>query len=74
MPKTVCVMKTVEKAYKSLWKLIDKEQIHLHTLDFTSVCERLHANEAQLNALLEEELGYNGAELLLALRQRHLRS
>ena len=67
-------MKTVEKAYKSLWKLIGKEQIHLHTLDFTSVCERLHADEAQLNALLEDELGYNGSELLLSLRQRHLRS
>jgi len=66
-------MKTVEKAYKSLWNLIDKQEIHLHTLNFTSVCERLHADESQLDALLQEELGYTGAELLLALRRRHFR-
>lgn len=64
-------MKTVEKSYKALWNLIDRKEIHLHTLDFTSVCERLHADEAQLNALLQTELGYTGPELLLALRQRH---
>ena len=67
-------MKTVEKAYKTLWNLIDREEIHLHTLDFAAVCDRLNVRREELDSLLVEELGYTGSELLLALRQRHFKN
>ncbi|MBO4434838.1 MAG: hypothetical protein J5769_05240 [Bacteroidales bacterium] len=64
-------MKTTSKAYKALWKLIDKEEIHLHTLDFSYVCNRIGASEEELDKLLTQELGYTGRELLRELRHRH---
>lgn len=64
-------MKTTEKAYKALWNLIDREDIHLRTLDFSSVCARIGACEAELDTLIQKELGYTGAELLRELRNRH---
>lgn len=65
------IMKAVNKAYESLWNLIDKEEIHLKTLDFSAICERIGAYEPDLDALIQAELGYSGYELLAALRHRH---
>ena len=66
-------MKTVHDAYKALWHLIDKEEIHLKTLDFGAVCQRIGAYEPDLDALIRAELGYSGYELLEELRNRHFR-
>lgn len=65
-------MKTTLKAYKKLWLLVDREEIHLHTSDFSAVCRRLDTSQAELDTLLMEELGYTGSELLRELRHRHL--
>lgn len=65
-------MRTAMKAYEKLWELVDREEIHLRTLDFDAVCRRLRAPQAELDTLLMEELGYTGAELLRELRRRHL--
>ena len=64
-------MKNTLKAYKALWNLVDRKEIHLHTLDFEAVCRRLHTPQAELDSLLMEELGYTGGELLKELRHRH---
>lgn len=71
MQKILTAMKTANKAYKELWNLVNREEIHLRTLDFSAVCRRLHTPQAELDTLLEEELGYTGAELLRELRHRH---
>ena len=65
-------MKTAIKAYRKLWNLVNREEIHLHTLDFSAVCRRLDTPQAELDTLLMEELGYTGDELLRELRHRHL--
>jgi len=66
-------MKSTNIAYQKLWDLIDKEEIHLKTLDFGSVCERIGAPEKEMDELLLRELGYTGYELLVTLRHRHFR-
>lgn len=72
--RQISPMKTASKAYNDLWTLIDKESIHLKTLDFSAVCERIGANEKELEAILLRELGYTGYELLVELRRRHFQT
>ena len=65
-------MNTLNNAYKKLWNLIDRKDIHLKTLDFDSVCKTIRAPRAEMDALLLEELGFDGPSLLLQLRETHL--
>ena len=63
-------MDTMDKAYGKLWKLIDKKEIYLETLDFGDVCRRIGAPRKEMDSLLVEELGFCGDELLIALRRK----
>lgn len=64
-------MKTSLKAYKKLWRLVARDEIHLRTSDFAAVCRRIGSPQAELDTLLMEELGYTGSEMLRELRHRH---
>ena len=62
-------MRTLEENYELLEKLVDEEMIYLAPeYDFGRVCRLLGAPRAEMDALLERELGLDGAALFASLR------
>ena len=62
-------MRTLEENYELLEKLVDDEMIYLAPeYDFGRVCRLLGAPRAEMDALLERELGLDGAALFASLR------
>ena len=62
-------MRTLEENYELLGQLVDVEKIYLDpSVPFERVCRMLGAPRADMDALLERELGLGGQELFVALR------
>ena len=62
-------MRTLEENYELLEKLVDEEMIYLAPeYDFGRVCRLLGAPRAEMDSLLECELGLDGDALFASLR------
>ena len=62
-------MRTLDENYALLERLVDEEMIYLAPeFDFGRVCRLLGARRAEMDALLEHELGLDGAGLFASLR------
>jgi len=62
-------MKTTHECYRLLEILVDDEKVYLDpSFTFGRVCRMLGAPRAELDALLESELGLDGASLFASLR------
>lgn len=63
------IMRTLDENYALLERLVDEEMIYLAPeFDFGRVCRLLGAGRAEMDALLERELGLDGAALFASLR------
>ena len=62
-------MRTLDENYALLERLVNEERIYLDpTYDFGRVCRLLGVPRAGMDALLERELGLDGASLFASLR------
>ena len=62
-------MRTLDENYALLERLVDEEMIYLAPeFDFGRVCRLLGARRAEMDALLERELGLDGAGLFASMR------
>ena len=62
-------MITLMSAYAVFWDLLDQLEIYKDgNLDFSTVCEYMGADRSRLDALLLEETGLSGQEILSAFK------
>lgn len=62
-------MRTLDENYALLEKLVNEERIYLDPMyDFGRVCRLLGVRRPEMDALLERELGLDGASLFAELR------
>jgi len=62
-------MITLLSSYAVFWELLEKVEIHKDgNLDFQTVCDYMGADAARLDALLLEETGFSGPEILSRLK------
>ena len=69
--KKLCIMKTKSNisAYEQFCRLMTEESLYTDlSLTFATVCRWLEASEAELDRLIEQELGYSGEALMQHLR------
>ena len=62
-------MMTLLSSYAVFWDLIEKLEIYKDgNLDFQTVCDYMGADAFRLDALLLEETGFSGQDILSAFR------
>jgi len=58
-------MKTLNSAYREFSRMILDDRIYEDSsISFHDICSALHVSPADLNEVLESELGMNGPEIL----------
>ena len=62
-------MITLLSSYAVFWELLDKLEIYKDgNLDFQTVCDYMGADASRLDALLMEETGFSGQDILSTFR------
>lgn len=62
-------MRTLDENYALLERLVNEERVYLDPMyDFGRVCRLLGVRRPEMDALLERELGLDGASLFAELR------
>lgn len=60
--KAMCA---IEKQYHRFWRMMeDAEALKGENVDFRAICRRLHCSPADLDEVLESELGTGGDEVV----------
>ena len=62
-------MITLLSSYAVFWELLEKVEIYKDgNLDFQTICEYMGTDHGRLDALLQEETGLSGQEILSAFK------
>ena len=62
--KNTFTMDRTENDYAAFEKAMDEEKLYRQIPDFAGICLRIGAEPAVLDAVLYEELGYRGQDLV----------
>ena len=62
--KTLFIMDRTENDYSAFEKAMDEQRLYRQIPDFTGICLRIGADPAALDAVIYDELGYRGPDLV----------
>ena len=62
--KTLFIMDRTENDYSAFEKAMDEQRLYRQIPDFTGICLRIGADPAALDAVIYDELGYRGQDLV----------